>query len=170
MEPKQAQNRILWVVFRSKRPLSLLFPHIFMSHWSYSSRIFDLQYLPFKMWCSNYQRLAQSSGKVTEENLPGISLGGGSARREEEDWFGFFRLGSEAGNACHGRGEAHWHSLRDEWRRWRMREREREREWVENVLSHSAAKTDVIFKKYFIRSLLLKNIQFIRKNAYISGS
>ena len=33
---------------------------------------------------------------------------------------------------------------------------EREREWVENVLSHSAAKTDVILMKYFIRSLLLK--------------
>ena len=113
----------------AKQPFSLLFTHSFMSHGSYSSRIFGLQYLPFKMWCSNYQRLAQSSGKVTEENLPGISLGGGSARREEEDWFGLFRLGSEAGNACHGRGEAHWHSLRDEWRRWRMRERERESEW-----------------------------------------
>ena len=74
-----------------------------------------LPYSSLKIW-PNYQRLAQSSGEITEENLPGGFFGGG-AIGGREDWFGLELtvLSLEAVNVFHARrASAHWPSQRDD--------------------------------------------------------
>ena len=59
---KSTKSRFLFA-FRSKRPLSLLFPHFFMSQGSYSSRRRKLRYPTFKRTYSYHKYCWMKSGK-----------------------------------------------------------------------------------------------------------